>query len=270
MTTRKKRAQEARELAGITPVNAFASLKGNLYRTHAQHASKTCGLEFSDDGYVVQNAVHVLRNLLTFNQARHSSNHDYREGLDTRVQKFEQMGGSLPSIFNLKDETYSKCSPEELKERIIAVTMVDRSCDERFADFKKDRNEDAHLGRDDFPAARTRAAVTLDNHCNVIPKSKPSSGSSFAQYVVKDGSVPVKGKDGGIYPHIRCHNCNKYGDYQGACPKKRREKRKKDEDYDDENEKDESNDEQGVSAFGWVENSEEIDPNRNTGARTAI
>ena len=39
MTTRKKRAQAARELAEITPVNAFASLKGNLYRTHAQNAS---------------------------------------------------------------------------------------------------------------------------------------------------------------------------------------------------------------------------------------
>ena len=39
MTTRKKRAQEARELAAITPVNAFASLKGNLYPTQAQNAS---------------------------------------------------------------------------------------------------------------------------------------------------------------------------------------------------------------------------------------
>ena len=29
----------ARELAEITPVSAFASLKGNLYRTHAQNAS---------------------------------------------------------------------------------------------------------------------------------------------------------------------------------------------------------------------------------------
>ena len=39
MTTRRKRAQEARELAEITPVNASANLKGNIYRTHAQNAS---------------------------------------------------------------------------------------------------------------------------------------------------------------------------------------------------------------------------------------
>ena len=39
MATRKKRAQAARELAEITPINAFASLKGNLYRAHDQNAS---------------------------------------------------------------------------------------------------------------------------------------------------------------------------------------------------------------------------------------
>ena len=65
---------------------------------------KTSGLDFSDDGYLVQNAVHVLRDLLTYNQGRQSSNHDYREGLDTRVQKFEQMGERLSTIFNLKDD----------------------------------------------------------------------------------------------------------------------------------------------------------------------
>ena len=95
------------------------------------------------------------------------------------MQNFEQMGGSLPSIFNLKDETYSKCSPEELKERIVAVIMVDQSCDERFADFKKDRNEDAHLGRDDFPATEperlslwtTIATLSLNQNLQVVRPS---------------------------------------------------------------------------------------------------
>ena len=149
--------------------------------------------------------------------------------------------GRLSTIFNLKDEKYSKCPPEEIKERIMAVIMVDQSCEERFADFKKDRNEDAHLGRDDFPATRTRSAVALDNHCNIDPKPKPSirdggrddstPASSFAQFVAKD-------VDGGIYPHIKCHNCDKYGHYKGAFPKKKRSKRKKNENDDDDTDKD--------------------------------
>ena len=222
---------------------------------------KTCGLDFSNEGFVVQNAVHVLRDLLTYNQGQQSSNHDYHEGLDTRVQKFEQMGGRLSTIFNLKDDTYSKCSPNEIKERIMAVIMIDQSCEERFSDLKKDRNNDAHLGRDDFPATRTRAAVALDNHCNVVPKAKPSIGdggrdhatsaSSFAQYTdkAKDGSELVKGKDGGLYPHIQCHNCGRYGHYRGSCPKKKREKRKKGEDNDEGDDEDKGED--GLAAFGW-------------------
>ena len=76
------------------------------------------------------------------------------------------MGGRLSTIFNLKDDTYSKCSPDEIKERIMTVIMIDQSCEERFGDFKRDRNEDDHLVRDDFPAA-----IALDNYCNVIPKT---------------------------------------------------------------------------------------------------
>ena len=145
--------------------------------------------------------------------------------------------------------------------------MVDQSCSERFTDFKRDRNEDAHLGRDDFPAT--------SNHCNIIPKPKPSIGdggrddatpaSSFAQFEAKDGSEPVVGKDGGIFPHIKCRNCDKYGHYKGACPKKRKTKRMKNENDDDDTDKDEDEKEEALSAFGWVEDSEEIDPGQEYG-----
>ena len=239
---------------------------------------KTCGLDFSDDDYLIQNAVHVLRDLLTYTQERHSSNHDYREGLDTRVQKFEQMGGRLSTIFSLKDDVYSKCSPNEIKERIMAVIMIDQSCEERFGDFKKERNRDAHLGRNDFPATRNRAAVALDNHCDFVPKAKPSIGnggrddatssSSFVQYPAKakDGSDLVKGKDGGLYPHIQCHNCNRYGHYKGSCPKKRREKKRKNEDDDDES--DEDDEKEGLAAFGWTEDADELDSETEYGGES--
>ena len=60
---------------------------------------KTCGLDFSDEGYLFQNVVHVLRDLLTYRQGREDSNHAFREGLETRLLKFEQMGGSVSDFF---------------------------------------------------------------------------------------------------------------------------------------------------------------------------
>ena len=169
---------------------------------------RTCGLDFSDEGYLFQNMIHVLRDLLTYVQGREVSNLAFREGLDTRVQKFEQMGGNVSTLFKIKSEEYSSLTPEQIKERILAVIMIDQSCEDRFGDFKKSRNEDAHLGRTDFPATRTRAAIALDNHCNTTLKPKTNIGdatredmtqaSSFAQFPAKDGSECGKGLDGGI------------------------------------------------------------------------
>ena len=135
---------------------------------------KTCGLDFSDEGYLFQNVIHVLRDLLTHKQGSEETNHDFREGLETRLQKFEKKGGSISDLFKIKDDEFADLTPEEIKERLLTVVMIDQSCDERFGDFKRDRSEDAHLGRTDFPATRVRASISLDNHCNTIPRPRPT------------------------------------------------------------------------------------------------
>ena len=38
---------------------------------------------------------------------------------------------------------------------------------ERFKEFKKQRSDDAHLGRKDFLATKSRAAIAMDNHSNI-------------------------------------------------------------------------------------------------------
>ena len=202
---------------------------------------RTCGLDFSDKGYLVQNQVHVLRDLLTYKQGREVTNHNYRDGLDTRIQKLEQMGGNIAKIFKVKDPKYAECTRSEMRERILAVIAIDQACNERFGDFKKQRSEDAHLGRDDFPATRTRAAIAMDNHSNTVLKPKPKIGtdrddstpaSSFfqlmgeAKCVVVDGKKCVPGKDGKLFPDIDCHNCGENGHYQANCPKRRKTRRK--------------------------------------------
>ena len=73
---------------------------------------RTCGLDFSDEGYLFQSMFHVLRDLLTYEQERDVSNLAYREGVDTRVQKLEQMGGNLSTLFKMKSDEYSKLTPE--------------------------------------------------------------------------------------------------------------------------------------------------------------
>ena len=59
-----------------------------------------------------------------------------------------------------------------------------------------------------------------------------------------------------MYPHIQCHNCDRYGHYKSSCPKKRRERRKKNEDNDEED--DEDNGDDGLAAFGWSEDVDEL------------
>ena len=49
------------------------------------------------------------------------------------------MGGSIADLFKIKDATYADLTPEEVRERILAVIMIDQSCNERFSDFKRDR-----------------------------------------------------------------------------------------------------------------------------------
>ena len=122
-----------------------------------------------------------------------------------------------------------------MKERILAVIMIDQACEERFGDFKKSRNEDAHLGRNYFLATKVRAAIALNNHCNVALKPKPNIGDSAredmtVQFPAKDGSECIEGKDGRICPNVQCHRCKKYGHFKSQCPKKKSKSKKKDED----------------------------------------
>ena len=211
---------------------------------------KTCGLDFSDEGYYFQNVIHVLRDLLTYTQEREASNYSFRAGLDTRVQKFEEMGGNIGRLFNVKADEYRSLNDEQVKERILAVIMIDQSCNERFGDFKRSRTEDAHLGRTDFPPNRTRAAIALDNHSNAVLKPNPTIGnnkredettpSSFAQFPGKDGKECVKGIDGAIWPNVKCHFCKKFGHFKTSCPtnpeaklRKKKDEKSSDDEKDD-------------------------------------
>ena len=234
---------------------------------------KACGLDYSEDGYIVHNAVHVLRELLTYTQGREQTNQDFRDELDARYLKMVQIGGDLGRLFEFKDGEHSKLPDEELRERILAVMTIGQACEERFGGFKKDRIEDAHLGRSDYPATRSRAAVALDNHCSDVLKPKARIGgtrddqttnASFVQVDVlkgKDGKPCVAGKDGGIYPEIDCRHCGRYGHYMSACPTKYR-KKKKDSESDDEVEENEVVGKLNFVANLWDEDIEETDPNQ--------
>ena len=157
---------------------------------------KTCGLDFSDEGYYFQNVNHVLRDLLTYTQERETSNYFFRAGLDTRVQKFEEMGGDISRFFNVKADEYTSLTNEEVKERILAVIMIDQACEERFGDFKRNRTEDGHLGRTNFPSNRVRAAIALDNHSNTVLKPKPTIGDNKREDPVFICSISRKGWEG--------------------------------------------------------------------------
>ena len=218
--------REMKEKLKVT--DTFEDLKTNSNVIGLLALIRTCGLDFSDEGYLFQNQIHILRDLLTFRQGREMSNHTYRDGIDARVQKFEQMGGTLAKLFKTKDKKYAECTPEEIRERILAVITVDQACGERFADFKKQRSDDAHLGRDDFPATRSRAAIAMDNHHNAPLKPRPTLGtdrddatnaSSFAQVIKgKDRKPCVPGTDGKVYPDIKCWECKAFGHKSWKCP----------------------------------------------------
>ena len=212
---------------------------------------KTCGLDFSDEGYYFQNVIHVLRDLLTYTQEREASNYSFRAGVDTRVQKFEEMGGDIGRLFNVKADEYASLTDEQVKERILAVIMIDQSCEERFGDFRRSRTEDAHLGRTYFPPNRVRAAIALDNHSNTVLKPNPTIGnnkredettpSSFVQFPRKDGKECVKGIDGAIWPNVKCHFCKKFGHFKTSCPtnpeaklRKKRDEKSSDDEKDNE------------------------------------
>ena len=237
---------------------------------------KACGLDYSEDGYIVHNAVHVLRELLTYTQDRDQTNQDYRDELDARYLKLVQIGGNLGRLFEFSDEKHSDLPTEELRERLMTVMMIDQACEERFGSFKKDRIEDAHLGRNDYPATRSRAAIALDNHNSEVLKPKARIGgnrddltpnASFAQVSGlkgKDGKPCVPGKDGGIYPDIDCHHCGRYGHYVGSCPSKGKKKKSDDEDGDDEDD-DDGIGKQNFLANLWDEDPEECDPDYEYG-----
>jgi hypothetical protein len=232
---------------------------------------KACGLDYSEDGYIVYNAVRCLKDVLTYTQQREQSNQDFRDELDARLLKLKQIGGDLGRLFELNDEEYSKLPKGELEERLMAVLIIDQSCEERFSKFKTDRLEDAHLGRNDYPPTIHRASIALENHCSDVlkPKARVGGGrddqttpSSFAQVdflKATDGSNAIPGKDGGIFPSVNCHSCKKYGHYKSSCPSgKKTEKDGKSKEDDD----DDSIGQNHFCADLWEEDPEERDPEK--------
>ena len=178
----------------------------------------------------------ALTSFCTIKQGINESNDSFQKRVDAASLTLTLIGGEHflcnPDLI----ETVDPLKPTEQEinheiEKVKSMVMVLRSDPARYNALHDSLMDGVYKGRDEFPTSVTGAYELLQHTSTDITGHERKRLGRFRfrrnnQYNQRNFTFaqtsnvnPVAGRDGKVYSHVKCHNCNEPGHYSNQCPK---------------------------------------------------
>ena len=180
----------------------------------------------------------ALSNFCSLQQGPTESNDSFRKRVDSAALTLGLAGGShvlcSPDLIVTEDESNVTAKEIEIEvEKVKAMVMLLKSDPARYGTLHEDLCQSVYRGRDEFPTTVTsvydllqhtsgKVGARINNLSERLSKFRfRRNGKKNITFVQSDSRESVPGKDGKLYEHITCHNCNTPGHYSNQCPVKK-------------------------------------------------
>ena len=173
----------------------------------------------------------ALTSFCTIKQGTSESNDSYRKRVDATSLTLSLVGGSHFLCSPELIETADPRNPTETEilgeiEKLKAMVCVLRADESRYTKLQDSLMDGVYKGRDEFPVTVTAAYDLLQHNSGDTPNDTNKRLGRFRfrrrnnftlTQTTKLGCTP--GRDGKVYSHVKCHNCEEPGHYANQCPK---------------------------------------------------
>ena len=183
------------------------------------------------------NFVLALSSLCSLQQGITESNDSFRKRVDASALTLDLAGGShvlcSPDLIVAVDENQITAKEINVEvEKMKAMIMFLKADPARYGTLHEDLYQSVYRGRDEFPTTVTATYDLLQHTSGKIGTNKLNLQERMSKFRFRRGNKrnftfvqsnnrePVPGKDGKVYSHITCHNCNTPGHYSNQCPAK--------------------------------------------------
>ena len=180
----------------------------------------------------------ALSSLCSLQQGPTESNNSFRKKIDVSALTLDLAGGShvlcSPDLILADDE--NNITEKEMHnemEKVKAMILFLRTDSVRYGGLHDDLCQSVYRGMDEFLTTVTAAYDLLQHTSGKVGANKSNfqdrlskfrfrrGGKRNFTFVQSSNSEAVPGKDGKLYTHITCHNCNTPGHYSNQCPVKK-------------------------------------------------
>ena len=196
-----------------------------------------------------------MERIMNLKQSESAKNDDFINLVQKEVKVLEKHGGkflwgthheeeSKQKLDKIKDEHKIKSKSEmdevelkehterinkEIKNRIIAMAIIKRSCSKRYQTLKLKLQNDFLLGGNNYPTSIPGALKLLNNFkCESPMSSSENTQESRGRNNRNNSVLPgdesqvqvnyLRGTNRAFHPTVTCRRCNIRGHYQQFCP----------------------------------------------------
>ena len=177
----------------------------------------------------------ALTSFCTIQQGATESNDSFRKRVESSALTLGLAGGAhvfcSPKLVETENE--DNVTETEVKvevEKVKAMVMLLKADPVRYGTLQEDLCLSVYKGRDEFPTTLTATYDLLQHTSGKLGKVKTALSERLSKFkfrrkknvtFVQSDKSAVAGKDGKMYDHITCHNCNTPGHYSNQCPAKK-------------------------------------------------
>ena len=179
----------------------------------------------------------ALSSLCSLQQGITESNDSFRKRVDASALTLDLAGGyhvlCSPDLIVAVDENQITAKEINVEvEKMKAMIMFLKADPARYGTLHEDLCQRVYRRRDEFPTTVTATYDLLQHTSGKIGTNKLNLQERMSKFRFRRGNKrnftfvqssnrePVPGKDGKVYSHITCHNCNTPGHYSNQCPAK--------------------------------------------------